>query len=481
MFVPRTDEHAINFLPPYFDPEYVEHAVKPFMASSIVTGERPLFPMIELALTKEAAIPQHIFGMLYEGWTPNMEEEGLSVFLQGYDNRGPDNERKRIYYSAFTPDLYARCYQPKVNAFLDRLFVADNAGKPLMQTYYGSYFDLYWDLHLGVSGDAIPAEVREIGKAFNTVIGFWFPTMDVVYQSYMKVRALRQTLRDWVDARVEDILQGRTPGYENTIVHYWIKNGEFKENFRRKDIVFECFHNFLAFSQWGNTLYNIVARLDRGDGDAAVKDWFARTMQDPDRRDGGAAPFTPLDRFTMELFRTISPNGGSYSVSNARQSFRGQGYNGILTLHLPSSENPLHWENPTAFDPDRYLKAPLTTDHDEASARQAGLQRCPFHKTARELRDGRTGSIENSVYGAVYATVDGTTYPVPDTAGYAPFGFGYRRCPGELFTIGFVRDFLKKVHAAGVAFEKLQDDKPAKLPVGPVTVIEDRYAFRLGH
>ncbi|PYD83844.1 hypothetical protein DNF23_57785, partial [Pseudomonas syringae pv. pisi] len=135
---------------------------------------------------------------------------------------------------------------------------------------------------------------------------------------YMAVRKLRPFLRKWVDARVEDILQGRTPGYDKTIVHYWIKNGEFGENFRRKDIVFECFHNFLAFSQWGNTLFNIVARLSREDGDAAVRDWFARTMADPDRID--TPPFTPLDRYTMELFRTISPNGGSYSLSNARQS-----------------------------------------------------------------------------------------------------------------------------------------------------------------
>lgn len=479
MFVPRTDEHAIHFMPPYFDPEYVEHAVKPFMAGSIITGEKPMLPLIEQSLTKEKAIPPHIFGMLYEHWTPDMENEGLSVFLQGYENRGPDNERKRIYYSAFTADLYPVCYQPKIRAFLDDLFVPDNAGKPLMQAYYGSYFDLYWNLHLGVSGKDIPDEIRAIGKAFNTVIGFWFPTMDPVYQAYMTVRKLRPFLVKWVDERVEDILQGRTPDADKTIVHYWIKNGEFKENFRRKDIVFECFHNFLAFSQWGNTLFNIVARLSKEDGLPEVKDWFARTMADPDRRDA-ASPFTPLDRYTMELFRTISPNGGSYSVSEARQSVSGQGVNGVLTLHLPSSENPLHWPDPTTFDPDRYLAAPLTSQHDEAAARAAGLRRCPFARTARPLRDGRAGQVENSVYGAVYATVGGTTYPVPDTPGYAPFGFGYRRCPGELFTIGFVRDFLQKVHAVGATFEHAAGDKPAKLPVGPVTVIDDKYAFQLG-
>lgn len=478
MFVPRIEQHAINFLPPYFDPDYVEHAVKPFMAASIVTGEKPMLPMIEGELTKEKAIPPHIFGMLYENWVPDMEKEGLSVFLQGYENRGPDNERKRIYYSALTPDLYEAHYRPKVQAFLDRLFTPDNAGKPMMQAYYASYFDLYWDLHLGVRGADIPDEVREIGKAFNTVIGFWFPTMDLVYQNYMKVRALRPFLRDWIDARTEDIIQGRTPGHDKTIVHYWIRNGEMKENFRRKDIVFECFHNFLAFSQWGNTLFNIVERLQENGGDAAVKDWFARTMAgEPDRID--ASPFSPLDRYTMELFRTISPNGGSYSLSNARQSMNGQGVNGVLTLHLPSSTNPLHWPDPASFDPERYRQVALSDGHDAASAQQAGLARCPFAKTARQLKDGRDGRIENSVYGAVYASVGGTTWPVPDSAGYAPFGFGYRRCPGELFTIGFVKDFLRKVHAAGARFEKLENAAPQKLPVGPLTVIEDRYAFRL--
>ena len=35
-----------------------------------------------------------------------------------------------------------------------------NADKPLMQRYLDSYFDLFWDLHLGVRGDDIPEGVR---------------------------------------------------------------------------------------------------------------------------------------------------------------------------------------------------------------------------------------------------------------------------------------------------------------------------------
>ena len=119
--------------------------------------------------------------MLYEGWAPNTKEDGGAVFFQGYENRGPDNEQKKIYMTATTPDLYATQYAPKIRHFLAQLFADANAGKPLMHAYYARYFDLYWDLHLGVTGEAIPPEVRQIGDSFTAVLGYWNPTLDIVH------------------------------------------------------------------------------------------------------------------------------------------------------------------------------------------------------------------------------------------------------------------------------------------------------------
>ena len=215
--------------------------------------------MIDLALSKENAVSPHLWGMLYDGWAPNPEADGLTVFLQGYEDRGPHNERKKIYMSATTPDLYAAQYAGKVTPFFDQLFAEANAGKPLMHAYFANYFDLYWDLHLGVTGDAIPPEVRQIGASFTTVLGYWFPTEDIVHENFMRVRALREPLKEWIDVRVQAILDGEVPNPEQTFVHYWLKNAGDGEHFRRKDIVFECFHNFLAFSQWGDMIYNIMA------------------------------------------------------------------------------------------------------------------------------------------------------------------------------------------------------------------------------
>jgi cytochrome P450 len=478
---PRRAQRADNdlpvgLLPPSFDPEYVAGAVEPFLLTNRYTGERPALPMIDLILSKQDAAGAHMFGMLYDGWAPNGQEDGLTVFIQAYEDRGPNNERKKIYMSATSPDLCATKYADKIGRFLDRLFADANAGKPLMAQFYASYFDLYWDLHLGVTGADIPPEVREIGTSFNTVLGYSFPTLEIVREHYMRVRELREFLKEWIDGHVQSIIDGKRPDADRTFVYYWLKNGELGENFRRKDIVFECFHNFLAFSQWGNTTYNVMARLDAQRGDPAVRSWFERTMSNrPDDPDGSA--FTPLDRFVMELFRTITPNPGSLSTMERQRSLYSETYSIMVTPHLASNMDPRHWENPAEFDPDRYLAAPTSVDNDEARARAAGLARCPFSKEPFAVKDGRQADLTNSAYGAVYAEIEGTAFPVCDTAGYAPFGFGYRRCAGEYLTVEYVKAFLRAVRKGGFSFVTLDLATPEKLPVGPRTVIDDNIAF----
>ncbi|MFC4039625.1 hypothetical protein ACFO1B_14460 [Dactylosporangium siamense] len=461
-----------KLLPPAFDPEYVEHAVVPYLLSEQTIGERPALPMIDLALSKENAAPPHFWGMLYDGWAPDPEEEGVAVFIQGYEQRGPDNERKKIYHSATTPDLYATRYAGKVRRFIARLLDPANAGRPLMRQYYAAYFDLYWDLHLGVTGEDIPAEVRELGTSFTTVLGHWYPTSDIVHEHFMRVRALRPRLTEWIDERVQAVIDGTVAAPEETFVHYWLKNGGGGEHFRRKDIVFECFHNFLAFSQWGNMVYQTMAALDAAYGDPAVRSWFARTM----RMDPDGAAFPPLDRFVMELFRTISPNAGSLSTVETAVGVASRDHS-VVTPHPPANHDRRQWRNPEQFDPDRYLTAPTTTD-DESRARQAGLARCPFPPAPLKLNDGRQAEVTNGAFGAVYSVVDGTEHPLCDTAGYAPFGFGYRRCGGEQLTVEFLKEFLRTVHHNGIEFVRLDPADPEWLPVSPRSLIKDDIGFR---
>lgn len=477
------DTGPVGLMPPNFDADYVAGAVEPFLLSAHFIAETPSLPMIDLALSKEKAVPIQLWGMLYEGWAPDPERGGLSVFMQGYENRGPDNARKRIYMSATTPDLIDTKYRTKITHFYERFLADANAGKPMMRPYFENYIDLYWNLHVGAQGSEIPAEARQFSDAFNTVLGFWFPTSEIVRSAYMQARKAREPLKVWLDERVQAILDGQQADADSTFVFYWLKNGGLGENFRRIDIVFECFHNFLAFSQWGNMIYNVAARLEPRRGDPKVRAWFEKTMKDgPDRSDDGA--FTPLDRFVMELFRVISPNDGSYStlrqsratLRQPRAAFAAM-FSGAVTPHAAASMNPRHWKNPTEFDPDRYKTAPTSLDNDAARAQQIGFAQCPFPVTSFAVKDGRKTEMVNSAFGAVYPVVDGKAHPVCDTAGFAPFGFGYRRCGGEHLTIEFVKEFLRAVWRNRISFVGLDIAEPRKTPVNPGTVLNDDIAF----
>ena len=271
--------------------------------------------------------------------------------------------------------------------------------------------------------------------------------LSVVHDNYMKVRQLRTPLKEWISEKTGEVMGGKMKEPEKTFVYYWTKNGKEGENFRHKDIVFECFHNFAALSQWGGAIYSIMLKLAKGTGDPDAKAWFKKTMEgDPDKADAGA--FTPLQRFTMELFRMTSPNPGSISSLHELSPVHGADrYAYAITPHMPASFNPAYWPAPAAFDPGRYIDAPLSTEINEARAKTIGFAKCPFEKTSFAVSDGRNARIDNSAFGTVYGVADNKPLPVCDYAGYAPFGFGYRRCPGEQLTIAVFGDFLRKVWA----------------------------------
>ncbi len=476
-------------IPTHFDHEYVEHAVVPFFLSTVFEAERPAVPMIDVVLTKQDALPYDLWGLIYKQWRPT-PEEGTTVFLTGLEHRGENNLRKRIYMSAVTPDLYDAMYREKVVAFFDHLFDPRFAGQPLMRHYLDYYFDLYWNLHVGVQGDAVPADVRQLGESFNTVLAYRNPRDPIVYEHYMKVRAKLDSLKSWIADRVNDVATGKVGHPEKTFVYYWLKNAGDGQHFSRKDVVFEVFHNFVALSQWGNTMFGITQRLRTEGGDPVVRAAFDTAMGDPPAAAADGSAYSPLELYVMELFRTISPNGGSISaVTDARRSQHGESpYMTVrahfrrhlyaATPHLETSMAAEHWIDPKKFDPDRYKSVPTSAQMDETKSMQMGFARCPFDITTMKVADGRNAALTNSAFGTVFGEADGKAMPVCDYAGFAPFGFGYRRCPGEQLTIQVFEDFLHKVAKDKIEFVNLPLTNPKKVPVGPGAVIDDMIGFR---
>jgi hypothetical protein len=114
----------------------------------------------------------------------------------------------------------------------------------------------------------------------------------------------------------------------------------------------------------------------------------------------------------MELFRVISPNGGSISViRDARASAYGASPQRKFGLPLER-----HSYVSTTFDPQRYLRVPTSAQINDDKCRQIGLARCPFDITNFEVKDGRKTNITNSGFGTVFAVIDGAGHPVCDYA-----------------------------------------------------------------
>jgi hypothetical protein len=328
-----------------FDQTYLDDVIIPYFLANTYAGERLFLPMIDVKFTKENALPRYLWGVLSQT-LKFAAEDGVTVFVQALEKRGPENRKKRIFMSALTPDLYRQMYADKVGQFFDNILHASNVGKPLMGRYLERYFDLFWDLHLGVTGGSIPASVREFGHSFITVLAYQDPTRKIFHDNYLTVRSHLASVTRWIGDRIDDLIDGRTPNPKKTFAYWWIRNSGDGEYFTRKDAIAEVVHDLMAFDQWGSTIYKIMLKLAVETGDPDIRSWFKKTMEGRyDDASGGA--FTPLERFVMELFRIISPNSGSISTLEAAGTSPSyQSFSYVVSPHAGTSLYPGHWQYP---------------------------------------------------------------------------------------------------------------------------------------
>ena len=201
----------------------------------------------------------------------------------------------------------------------------------------------------------------------------------------------------------------------------------------------------------------------------------------PDAANG--APYTPLEMFVMELFRTISPNGGSISsISDTRQAGSSDNYGDsvspfvrfglpyersgyILSPHTSTSSipgtGPIH-SNSTR---DRYRDVPTSAQVERRGASRSASPKCPFDLTTMKVSDGRNAAMANSAFGTVSGWSTASRCRFATTPDSRHSGFGYRRCPGEQLTIQVFEEFLRKVWRDKITFRSLNLPKPRQVPI----------------
>jgi hypothetical protein len=94
-------------------------------------------------------------------------------------------------------------------------------------------------------------------------------------------------------------------------------------------------------------------------------------------------------------------------IDAAKVSGGGERHSYISTPHTSTSMDPVHWKDPNAFDPTRYLSVPTSAQITEDKCRQIGLARCPFDITNFEVKDGRKVNVTNQGRRRVSACPEG--------------------------------------------------------------------------
>ena len=166
------------------------------------------------------------------------------------------NLKKKAYFSGLTDDLYEQYYEPKVKTLFNSIFSSENQNRPLMQIYEDGYLNLHWYLHLQVAAENIPDFAKIIGLEF---INYWTIFMPALLDnsklsvsfknSYEKALELIPDLLNWMSENVQTI-RNNPNNFKDCFVHYWPHNdGTGEGAFSNEDIIFECFHNYLALSQ----------------------------------------------------------------------------------------------------------------------------------------------------------------------------------------------------------------------------------------
>ncbi len=397
---------------------------------SVVPGTPPYIDGYADQYDKKESVPKSV--IFYIGFDSELvapKSEAWTLFLTNFEDRGyagdttlpPTDEwilanyQKKVYMNALSLDKL-QFYIPKIEAFVNKSFAEATAyDKPLTSSFQANVVLFFLTIHIG--SQDFPEYVIKYFADFIKFVGIGDPTNPERAELLMYGNTTAPSIFEYFREKNIEVLANADT---SCIAYWWSQAGLSSDA-----LVFECVHNIVAFSQFSNVLYSVVyAGLHPINPLSPLLPQYKNFLVEY------ANAVTSNDKLNVvrESYRILAPNSVSFSlvkpvvpdvnVIKARHS-----HQSIMIINQPVSPslqagsyftyNPTQYNTDFNTNLDNLVGLPVVTDVLAASA---------------------TSPLDQETVVDISTSPVRPIVPIFAKPIYAPFGLGYRRCAGEMFT-----------------------------------------------
>lgn len=352
----------------------------------------------------------------------NPYDERITLFLTNLRDRGDENYRKKVYMWALTCDKMEK-YKSKIDQFLNKFYLdITSYKKPVLSAFQDDLIRFFLNVHLGY--DNYPEFMITYFKRFIEITGTIDRTLDNCPWVDKMIYGYITTpqVEEYINNQLKIIIDNQD---DTCILYYWYQAG-----LAVQAILTECLHNMVALNQYTNTLFLMIVDRISGTvtpGGPTISYNFA------DKFSNAAGSEEDQLNVIREMYRLLVPN--SISFSRTKQEVVDTNLplksDHIQKLIMITQTGPAYFGyNPTIYDTDYRTSFSDCTN----PAPPVPVPVPTFNPdTYFEI-----STVDNETVQPISNNKIIPVFPAPNAPGtgqptYYPFGFGYRRCAGEVF------------------------------------------------
>lgn len=377
------------------------------------------------AFGKFRSIPDSI--AFYLGNDSTEDKINRSIFAKDYDHRGyakvSENEwengnyLKKQYVSSLSSDKL-QFYDRKVKDFVNVAYADVVINRlPFVSSFKKNVILFFLDVHIGKH--EYPEYVTEYFEGFTNLIGVGNPNDEQVVNLLLKGNHNFQKVFDYFEEKLTTIIDNK----DKTCIAYWFA----QSGFPRRTLVAECIHNVVAFSQFANTFYSIIYTSINPSNPLSenLPDYpnFLELFKNADSENEKL-------NIVREAFRLTVPNGVSFSTYGDDTSVQTRhNHLEIMVQNNPGINAGQKQYSYFTYKPNMYNE--FVGNFDDIYDVEVVPDFLDAVKTSKLDQETIVDADSNLV-------------PIFGRPIYTPFGLGYRRCAGEIFSYLIVQRLMEK-------------------------------------